>query len=59
MCYNCGCKMFDDDHGEPGNITEDSFRKAAEAAGQSVKEAKEETLRALETALGNKQSSAA
>ena len=33
MCWNCGCMMSDDDHGNPDNITTESLRKAARAGG--------------------------
>jgi len=47
MCYNCGCQNPDDDMGHPDNITEDTFEKAAKAWGQSVDEAKRNTLELL------------
>ncbi|HWC02309.1 MAG TPA: hypothetical protein VHF87_06035 [Methylomirabilota bacterium] len=52
MCYNCGCKMPDNDMGDPKNITNKTFKEAAEAAGQSVEEAKRNTLELLERSLG-------
>jgi hypothetical protein len=39
--------MLQDDHGQPDNITEESIRKAAKAAGQSPAEAKQEILKTL------------
>lgn len=33
MCWNCGCMMPDDDHGNPDNITTETLRKAAKASG--------------------------
>lgn len=33
MCWNCGCMMPDDDHGNPDNITTETLRKAAKAGG--------------------------
>ncbi|MBI2329324.1 MAG: hypothetical protein HYU85_06795 [Chloroflexi bacterium] len=33
MCWNCGCMMPEDDHGNPDNITTESLRKAARAGG--------------------------
>lgn len=33
MCLNCGCMQPDDDMGNPGNITTETLRKAARAAG--------------------------
>jgi hypothetical protein len=29
MCLNCGCKMMDDDMGNPSNITLETLAKAA------------------------------
>lgn len=43
MCYNCGCQLPEDDHGDPRNITNKTFEDAAKAAGQSMDEAKENT----------------
>lgn len=40
--------MPDDDMGNPQNITEETFKKAAEASGQSVEEAKKNTLELLQ-----------
>lgn len=28
MCYNCGCKMPYEDHGDKDNITEEFFERA-------------------------------
>lgn len=47
MCYNCGCGLPDEDHGDPRNLTNRSFEQAAEAVGQSAKEARENTLSLL------------
>lgn len=52
MCYNCACGNPHDDMGHPDNITEETFAKAAKAMGQSVEEAKRETLRMLKRQLG-------
>jgi hypothetical protein len=52
MCYNCGCKMPDNDMGNPKNITNKTFEEAAKAAGQSVEEAKRNALELLEKSLG-------
>ena len=44
MCYNCGCKKPDDDHGNPANITNSTFAKAANAGNKGDSEkAKENT----------------
>ncbi|MBI4092032.1 MAG: hypothetical protein HY427_02400 [Candidatus Levybacteria bacterium] len=54
MCYNCGCEMPDDDMGHPKNITEKTFEEAAKAEGQTVEEAKKNTLALLKKQLGEK-----
>lgn len=51
MCYNCGCGLPGDNMGNLENITEDTFVKAAQASGQSVEEAKKETLKLLQKQL--------
>lgn len=51
MCYNCGCENLHDDMGDKENITEETFEKASKAWGQSVDEAKENTLNALKHQL--------
>lgn len=53
MCYNCGCGMPHDDMGDPHNITEKTFEEAAKASGQSVEQAKKETLAMLQKQLGH------
>lgn len=40
--------MPDDDMGNADNITEEDFKKAAEASGQSIEEAKKNTLELLQ-----------
>jgi hypothetical protein len=54
MCYNCGCQMSDNDMGEEKNITEKTFEDAAKAMGQSVEEAKKNTLELLQQEVGKK-----
>lgn len=54
MCYNCGCGMTDDDMGDPKNITEKTFEEASKASGQTVEQAKKETLEMLKKQLGEK-----
>jgi hypothetical protein len=54
MCYNCGCQMPDNDMGNPNNITNKTFQEAAKAAGQSVEEAKRNSLELLKKTLGEK-----
>ena len=51
MCYNCGCGNPNDEMGNPDNITNDTFAKAAEAENQSPKKVKEETLKLLRLEL--------
>lgn len=38
MCYNCGCKKPNDDHGVRKNITNDTIREASEAMGMSFED---------------------
>ena len=52
MCMNCSCGMADNDMGNEANITDKTFQKAAEANGQSVEEAKKNTLQMLQQELG-------
>ncbi len=52
MCMNCGCEMSDNDMGNDVNITEKTFQKAAEANGQTVEEAKKNTLHMLQQEVG-------
>ena len=40
MCYNCGCGMPDDDHGDPRNITNKTFEEAGEANDMPGEQAK-------------------
>ena len=51
MCYNCGCGMPDNDGGSAKNIVDKTFVEAAKAAGQSVEEAKKNTLELLKKTL--------
>lgn len=55
MCYNCGCQQPDNNMGDPKNITNKTFEEAAKAAGETVEEAKQNTLELLEKTLGEKQ----
>ena len=36
MCVSCGCRQYDDDHGDRRNITIRDLRDAAEAGGIGV-----------------------
>lgn len=47
MCLNCGCGMPNDDHGKPQMITEKKLQEAAEAAGQTMDETKENMKKSL------------
>jgi len=57
MCYNCGCGMPNNDMGNPQNLTNKTFEKVAEAAEQSVKDAKKNAHELLEKVLGTKEES--
>lgn len=48
MCYNCGCGMPDDDHGDPRNITNRTFQQAADAVGQEPQAARSNTQELLD-----------
>jgi hypothetical protein len=52
MCYNCGCELPGNDGGSAKNIIDKTFVEAAKAAGQSVEEAKKNTLELLKKSLG-------
>ncbi len=54
MCYNCGCGIADDDMGDANNVTSETFEKAAKASGQSIEEAKKQTLMLLKKELGDR-----
>jgi hypothetical protein len=54
MCYNCGCGMPDDDHGSPKNITNKTFKEAAKACKQTIRDAKAKTKTLLTEALATK-----
>ncbi len=56
MCYNCGCQMPDNDMGKPTNITNRTFERVAKEWGQSVEEARKNTLELLKRVLGEKSS---
>ena len=51
MCYNCGCGKVDKDHGDPRNITEKTFKNAADATGETPDDAKQNTLNLLKKQL--------
>lgn len=59
MCYNCGCAMPDDDHGDARNITNATFEAAAEAVDQRPEQARTNTdqlLHEVDHASGQKTS---
>lgn len=55
MCYNCGCQMPNNDMGKSENITNETFQKAADAMGMSVKESRKNALELLEKVLAAKE----
>lgn len=57
MCYNCGCGMPNNDMGKPENITNNTFEAAANAMGQSSKDAKKNAQELLERVLAAKEES--
>lgn len=57
MCYNCGCGKLNDDMGNPENITEKTFSEAADAAGQTIEEAKRNVLHSLKGQVQDKPAS--
>jgi hypothetical protein len=38
MCVSCGCKKYEDNHGDPRNITLGQLRQAAESGGVSLED---------------------
>jgi hypothetical protein len=50
MCMTCGCREWDNDHGNPKNITLHRFLDAAEAGGVTVEEALEHLRDGVQTA---------
>ena len=57
MCYNCGCGMPNNDMGKPENVTNKTFEAAANAMGQSPKDAKKNAHELLERVLAAKEES--
>lgn len=57
MCYNCGCQMPNNDMGKTENITSETFEKAADAMGLSVKESRKNALDLLEKVLAAREES--
>jgi hypothetical protein len=58
MCYNCGCKKPDDDHGNPANITNRTFAEAAKAGNKGdedkAKQNTSELINELRTSTARK-----
>lgn len=48
MCYTCGCRKPDDDHGDPRNLVNDHFEAAGEAMDLSPEEPRKNTLDLLQ-----------
>lgn len=57
MCYNCGCGMPNNDMGKPENITTETFEAAANAMGQSAKDARKNAHELLERVFAAKEES--
>ena len=57
MCYNCGCQMPNNDMGKSENITNETFEKASDAMGMSVKESRKNALDLLEKVLAAREES--
>lgn len=55
MCYNCGCGMPNNDMGNSDNITNGTFKRAAEATKQPMHVAKNNARALLEKVLAAKQ----
>lgn len=51
MCVNCGCKMYQDDMGNPDNITVQTIEKAAKASGMSKKQTLKNLIEGLQDLL--------
>ena len=54
MCYTCGCRLSGEAHGNPDNVTDKDFEKAATAVGESSEEAMRNALELLKEKLGEK-----
>lgn len=54
VCWNCGCMMPDYDMGNPDNITTETLRKAARAAGnKNIHELMENMEKAYQALIKN------
>lgn len=54
MCYDCGCEIPDDDHGDPRHIVEKDFEEAAAAEGIPADKAKENVASLINKLAGKK-----
>jgi hypothetical protein len=54
MCYDCGCRMSGEAHGDPKHITDQTFEMAARASDESKQEAMRNVLDLLKEQLGQK-----
>lgn len=55
MCYNCGSKRPDDDHGNPDNITNKTLRAAAKAGNKDdVEKTKQNTAELINEQQGGR-----
>ena len=57
MCYNCGCKMPNNDMGKAENITNQKFDEAAKAMGMTPEESLKNARELLELVLASPQQS--
>jgi hypothetical protein len=47
MCWDCGCKMYDDDMGSPNTITTKRLEEMASSSGKSLEEFLDELHEAI------------
>jgi hypothetical protein len=52
MCVSCGCKKYQDDHGDQRNITMKDLQAAASASGISLDDVAENIDEAIATENG-------
>ena len=57
MCYNCGCKMPNNDMGKSENITNQKFKQASQAMGMTDEESKKNALELLQLVLASSEQS--
>jgi hypothetical protein len=51
MCYNCGCQRPDDEMGNPDNITNEDFKKAATVRGMTFEQTLQNTRDLIDKVL--------